>query len=57
MNITMKLTFDGLVRALRFKELGLRENITIGLKPSNSDAIKTRGEQNEWSGSVTEGTL
>ncbi len=57
MNITMKLTFDGLVRALRFKELSVRENISIGLKPSNLDTVKTRGEHNERGGSITESTL
>lgn len=53
----MKLTFEGLVRALRFKELSVRENISIGLKPSNLDTVKTRGEHNERGGSITESTL
>lgn len=29
MNIAMKLTFDGLVRALRFRQLALREELAL----------------------------
>ncbi|WP_169717319.1 hypothetical protein [Brucella thiophenivorans] len=54
----MKLTFDGLVRALRFKQLALREDIAIGGLGARYEPEKFRGEQNgERRGSIAEGTL
>ncbi|OYR19547.1 hypothetical protein CEV31_1829 [Brucella thiophenivorans] len=58
MNVNMKLTFDGLVRALRFKQLALREDIAIGGLGARYEPEKFRGEQNgERRGSIAEGTL
>lgn len=52
MNITMKLTFDGLVRALRFKGLALREDAALRRRDT------TGGNQHdERRGSIAEGPV
>jgi len=57
-NITMKLTFDGLVRALRFRQIAVREDITTGQLIARRDTQKSSGEQDEERrGSIAEGTL
>lgn len=57
-NVTMKLTFDGLVRALRFKQTALREEIAIGRFDGRGDMGKLIGEHNdERRSSITESTL
>jgi len=57
-NLTMKLTFDGLVRALRFKQIALREDIAIATSGGGGDVEKLIGEQNEERrGSIAESTL
>ncbi|MEN5297339.1 hypothetical protein ABE530_03160 [Brucella sp. TWI559] len=58
MNVTMKLTFDGLVRALRFKQIALREEIATWGSGSRGDKEKLIGEHNEEQrGSIAESTL
>ncbi|GLU28765.1 hypothetical protein [Brucella sp. NBRC 12950] len=58
MNITMKLTFDGLVRALRFRQIAVREDIATGQLIARRDTQKSGGEQDEERrGSIAEGTL
>ncbi len=58
MNVNMKLTFDGLVRALRFKQVALREDIAIGGFGARYEPEKYSGEQNEKRrDSIAEGTL
>ncbi|MCX2695992.1 MULTISPECIES: hypothetical protein [Ochrobactrum] len=54
----MKLTFDGLVRALRFKQIALREEIATWGSGSRGDKEKLIGEHNEEQrGSIAESTL
>lgn len=61
MNITMKLTFDGLVRALRWRSLALREDAALGLldrEPDMTNAPTENGGRHEqWRGRVTEGAV
>ena len=45
MNIAMKLTFDGLVRALRFRQLAVREELALGRRFSEDENKKTSGER------------
>lgn len=54
----MKLTFEGLIRALRFKLLTQQENIAIGRTGARSEVNDSSGDQNEkWRGSIAESTL
>lgn len=58
MNVTMKLTFDGLIRALRFRQTAVREDISLGRMSVQREREKPNGEQNEeWRGSIAESTL
>jgi len=58
MNATMKLTFDGLIRALRFRQTAVREDISLGQLDARHESKKSSGEQNEeWRGSIAESTL
>ncbi len=58
MNVTMKLTFDGLIRALRFRQTAVREDISLGRMSVQREREKPSGEQNEeWRGSIAESTL
>lgn len=58
MNVTMKLTFDGLIRALRFRQTAVREDISIGRLGVRRDSEKPSGDQNEeWRGSIAESSL
>ncbi len=63
MNISMQLTFDGLVRALRWKALSARETIAVqqalasvdtGIRTANSAG---GGKHEEWRGSIAEGSF
>lgn len=58
MNVTMKLTFDGLIRALRFRQTAVREDISIGRLNARRESENSSGDQNEeWRGSIAESTL
>ncbi len=63
MNISMQLTFDGLVRALRWKALAARETIAVQQAPGpDATGISTAknaggGKHEEWRGSIAEGTF
>lgn len=58
MNVTMKLTFDGLIRALRFRQSAVREDVSIGRMGVRRESENSSGDQNEeWRGSTAEGTL
>ncbi len=63
MNISMQLTFDGLVRALRWKALAAREAIAVQQAPGSDDTgIRTAqdaggGKHEEWRGSIAESTF
>lgn len=58
MNVAMKLTFQGLIRALRFKQTALREDIATGRLVARRKTEKSSGDQNEeWRERFTEGTL
>lgn len=63
MNISMQLTFDGLVRALRWKALAVREAIAVQQAPgSDATGISTAKEaggdkHEEWRGSIAESTF
>ncbi|MDR6431481.1 hypothetical protein [Brucella pseudogrignonensis] len=58
MNVTMKLTFDGLIRALRFQQTAMREDISLGRLGARHEREKSSGDQNEeWRGSIAESTL
>ncbi len=47
MNVTMKLTFEGLIRALRFRQVAVREDIAVGRRDIRGDKQKSSGDQNE----------
>ncbi len=58
MNITMKLTFDGLIRALRFQQIALKEDIAIGRQIARRNVEKSSGDTNEKQRrSIAESTL
>lgn len=58
MNVTMKLTFEGLIRALRFRQTALHEDISIGRLGAQRESENSSGDRNEeWRGSTAEGTL
>ena len=63
MNISMQLTFDGLVRALRWKALSVRETIVVQQAPGSDDTgIRTAenaggGRHEEWRGSIAESSV
>ncbi|MBV2142644.1 hypothetical protein KUG47_03910 [Falsochrobactrum sp. TDYN1] len=58
MNIAMKLTFDGLVRALRFRQLAVREDLALGRRPGSSEIKETSGERyDERRSSIAEGPV
>ncbi len=63
MNISMRLTFDGLVRALRWKALAVRETIAVQQAPGpDATGISTisnagGGKHEEWRGSIAESTF
>ncbi|HWT63934.1 MAG TPA: hypothetical protein VN150_15265 [Ochrobactrum sp.] len=58
MNLTMKLTFEGLIRALRFRQAAVREDIAIGRLDTRGDNQKSSGDQNEeWRERIAESTL
>ncbi|KAB2654988.1 hypothetical protein F9K94_22270 [Brucella tritici] len=63
MNISMQLTFDGLVRALRWKALSVGEAITVQQASGSDDTgIRTTrnaggGKHEEWRGSIAEGSV
>ncbi|MFQ0814896.1 hypothetical protein AVM02_05585 [Brucella anthropi] len=63
MNISMQLTFDGLVRALRWKALSVRETVAVQQAPGSDDTgIRTAqdaggGKHEEWRGSIAEGSV
>ncbi|MFV0801021.1 MULTISPECIES: hypothetical protein [Brucella] len=59
----MQLTFDGLVRALRWKALSVRETIAVQQASASGDTgIRTTrnaggGKHEEWRGSIAEGSV
>ncbi|MGU3399802.1 hypothetical protein ACLBWS_08655 [Brucellaceae bacterium D45D] len=59
MNIAMKLTFDALVRALRFRGLAAEESVAL-VKP-RADTINSQisgGETDDaWRGSTAKGAV
>ncbi|WP_343313902.1 hypothetical protein AAIB41_01745 [Brucella sp. BE17] len=59
MNIVMKLTFDGLVRALRFKALAAEETAAFAKqRPAQSDMDISGGETDDaWRGSTAKGAV
>lgn len=58
MNVTMKLTFDGLIRALRFRQTAVRDDISLGRMSVQREREKSSGDQNEeWRGSIAESPL
>jgi len=63
MNISMQLTFDGLVRALRWKALAVREAIAVQQGPgADLTGLTTArdaggGKHEEWRGSIAESTF
>lgn len=63
MNISMQLTFDGLVRALRWKALSVGEAITVQHMPVSNDTgiLKAKnaggGKHEEWRSSIAEGSV
>lgn len=63
MNISMQLTFDGLVRALRWKALAVREIIAVqqasGLDVTGVTTAKDAdgGKHEKWRGSIAESTF
>lgn len=59
MNLAMKLTFDGLVRALRLKAMSAQDNAELAQKrPINSGMATSDGEADDpWRGRPTEGAV
>lgn len=63
MNVSIQLTFDGLVRALRWKALSVREAIAVQQASGSDDTgIRTPknaggGKHEEWRGSIAEGSV
>ena len=63
MNISMQLTFDGLVRALRWKALSVRETIVVQLTPGSDDTGNSTarntggGRHEERRGSIAESSV
>jgi len=58
MNVLMKLTFDGLIRALRFRQAAVREDISLGRRGVQPETENSSGDRHEeWRGSIAEGTL
>ena len=63
MNISMQLTFDGLVRALRWKALSVGETIAVQQASESDDtgistARNTGGSRHEeWRGSIAESSI
>ncbi|TNV14809.1 hypothetical protein FIB18_06250 [Brucella pecoris] len=63
MNISMQLTFDGLVRALRWKALSVGEAIAVQQASGSRDTgiLKAKnaggGKHEEWRSSIAEGSV
>ncbi len=54
----MTLTFEGLIRALRFRRAAVREDIAVGRRDTRGDKQKSSGDQNEeWRERIAESTL
>lgn len=43
----MKLTFEGLIRALRFKQIALKEDIATGRQIARNSVEESSGDRNE----------
>lgn len=58
MNVAMKLTFNGLIRALRFKQLVVREDIATARPVVQRETEKSSGDHNEeWRERIAESPL
>lgn len=61
MNITMQLTFEGLVRALRWRALAIREDASLGLLPDRQDktnpSTENGGRHEQWRRRLAEGAV